>query len=211
MQNNQSEFVRPSVPQLVEEIPFELDCDGEIIKFTELRVKKELFIAAPMMKEFNIVNKQVMQNTGLASLSQINIDKIEAYSLHVETFASNTALKKITLRACLISDKGQRVIDTLISPPSCCLSQSNKNRLVFKDPVKTKLVALAIAKGPQMSQVQTVFKYLMRDKKIVAYHIPIKLQDIGFINMFAGPLDFGGMSSAAALVKSKFAQDMGKK
>ena len=65
-----------------------------------------MFVPTPVLRDFGVINKPLMQNTGIATLNQIDLDKIEAYSLHVETFASKCVVKKVTLRAILVSDKG---------------------------------------------------------------------------------------------------------
>lgn len=177
------------LPQLVDELPFELKIsEEEIVRFTELRVKKECFVYPPINSNFQIVNLSIMQNPGLKTAREIDLDAVEAYSLHVETVTSNTAWKRVITRVVLVTENGDRVLDTLVSPPTMLkdCSTAAKQRLVFKDQVKTKMVALASEVGPQISDITKVLVKLLEGKKVVAYHLPIRLQDVGIVSNFQG-------------------------
>ena len=107
------------MPGVIEEIPFDIITDnGDHISFTELRVKKEMYQPIAGSKQFKIINKDIILNPGAKSLTQIDLDKIHAYSIHVETVTSHDVVKRVTTRVVLVSDTGDRVLDTLVSPPS---------------------------------------------------------------------------------------------
>ena len=46
------------------------------------------------------------------------------------------------------------------------------------------MVELAMVKGPSLTQVQQALVHLMKDKKIAAYHLPVRLADVGIVSNF---------------------------
>ena len=174
-----------ALPGIIDEIPFVLKTGEElsdIISFTELRVKREVYVPVAASRQYNIINKDIVLNPGTDSIAQIDLDKIDAYSIHVETVTSHEAVKRVTTRVVCVADTGERVLDTLVSPPSALVDpKTGLAKLKFKDQIKSKMVELANSKGPNITQVQRALVHIMKGKKIAAYHLPVRLADIGIV------------------------------
>ena len=56
----------------------------------------------------------------------------------------------------------------------------NKN----KDQLKRKLLSLALDVGPNIEDVKQVILHLIANKKLVGYHLIMKLTDLGLINYY---------------------------
>ena len=69
-------------------------------------------------------------------------------------------------------------MDTLVAPEK--LPEGEK--IVTKEGLKTQLVKLGETKGPSLAIVKELIIDLIKDKKVVGYHLPIKLTDIGIMN-----------------------------
>ena len=97
--------------------------------------------------------------------------------MNIETLATSNPLKKGVPRVVLVDDQGNRVLDTLVKPQT--LLQGEK--YVVKEGLKTKLCQLATEKGPSLESVIQVIKFLVRDKPLCGYHLPMKLVDLGLM------------------------------
>ena len=109
--------------------------------------------------------------------------------MNIETLATSNPLKKGVPRIVLVDDQGNRVLDTLVKPEVL----GAKEKYVIKEGLKTKLCQLATEKGPSLETVVKVIKFLVRDKPLCGYHLPIKLADLGLMKS-----------------KQEFAQDLSK-
>jgi hypothetical protein len=192
--------------QIIEQIPFSIKVsEEEVVSFKELRIKKEHFFPQPTRPNYNIINTQILNNLGQKSMKDIDLNAVEAYSLQVETVTSSTAIKRVITRVCLVTETGDRVLDTLVQPPSHHLTEDGKCDLIFKEQIKTKLLQLAADCGPSITQVTKSLVKLMEGKKIVGYHLPIILKDVGIVSNVLG-LPFETLSlHAKDIVNSKFA------
>ena len=61
-----------SLPGIIDEIPFVIKTGEGIsdeLAFTELRVKKEVYAPVAAQRQFNIINKDIILNPGMTSMS----------------------------------------------------------------------------------------------------------------------------------------------
>ena len=166
---------RYSLPHLVDENEIVVEQGGKAFAFTELRLKKEHFAPMPHHKGSHVINSDTMVKPGALRFDEIDLDKIKAFSLAAETISVPTPVKKVTMRVVLFSDTGERVLDTLIEPPTCLQEDHLKQKMVFKDGIKTKLMSLAAARGPSITVVSDFVECVIKGKDVMAYHLPIKL------------------------------------
>ena len=83
-------------------------------------------------------------------------------------------------RVCLVNEAGERPLDTLVAPETY---SDPSVRVRMKEGLKTKLFELAKAKGPSMQDVREAVKYFLNNKKVVGYHLPMKLTELGLIGI----------------------------
>lgn len=57
--------------------------------------------------------------------------------------------------------------------------------MVTKEGLKTQLMKLGEEKGPPLEILRELITDLIKDKKVVGYHLPMKLTDIGIMNQFS--------------------------
>ena len=127
-----------------------------------------------------MVNQSILNNHGTKYFKDLQerLEKEnEAFSLNVETMACSNPMKKGVPRIVLVDDQGNKVLDTLVKPETL----SHGEKYVIKEGLKTKLCLLATDKGPSLETVISVIKYLVRDKPLCGYHLPIKLADLGLM------------------------------
>ena len=67
-------------------------------------------------RNYHCENSQILKNGGETRLKDLNLEEITAFSLNIETLATSNPIKKGIPRICLVDDKGNRVIDTLVKP-----------------------------------------------------------------------------------------------
>ena len=122
-----------------------------------------------------------MSNSGVKFYKDLK-DRLEkeneAFSLNIETLATSNPLKKGVPRIVLVDDHGNRVLDTLVKPEQLGLGE----KYVIREGLKTKLCQLADDKGPSLETVIKVIKFLVKDKPLCGYHLPMKLADLGILN-----------------------------
>ena len=141
-------FSKFSLPQIIVEAPFTLEVDdGRIIEFTELRFTKEANCVVPAQKHFGVLNDHILQQSGCEKLTKIDLSKVQAFSLSCENMQTSSSTVKIISRICLVTDQGQRVLDTLVSSFE---QVPTGEKVVVKDGLKTKLHLLADARGPKL-------------------------------------------------------------
>jgi hypothetical protein len=78
------------------------------------------------------------------------------------------------VRITIINETGERVLDTLL--------RTDKELLVVKQGVKSQLKKYADEKGPTLEQVKSRLLEIIRGRTLVAYHINLKLNDLGIWN-----------------------------
>ena len=106
-----------ALAHIIDEISFSHKLSsGKLIEFTELRFKREAVQTVPIRKELPILFQNVLLRDGQDEISKIDLDKIEAFSLAVECISTTNSQKKIVSRIVLVSDSGQRILDTLVAP-----------------------------------------------------------------------------------------------
>ena len=80
-----------------------------------------------------------------------------------------------------------------------------EEKYIAKDGIKAQLLKLAKARGPKSAEIIEAINYIIRDKKLVGYHLPMKMADFGMIGQMqqrsAEGLSYDGMLS---LVNQKF-------
>lgn len=69
----------------------------------------------------------------------------------------------------------------------------NKN----KDQLKRKLLSLALDVGPNIEDIKQVILHLIANKKLVGYHLIMKLTDLGLINYYMMPKDIISLKFAS--------------
>ena len=135
----------------------------------------------PAQKQFGVLNDHVLLQSGVERLDKIDLSKVEAFSLCCENMQTSSPIKKIISRVVLVTDSGQRVLDTLVSSQD---QVPAGEKVVVKDGLKTKLHLLADARGPKLQECIDVITFLIRGKKLVGYHLPMKLADVGIMSQF---------------------------
>ena len=83
-------------------------------------------------------------------------------------------------RVVLFSNTGHRVLDTIVKPEDL----EPGEELVLKEGLKTDLMHLGREKGPSLSLIKELITDMIMDKKVVGYHLPNKLNDIGIMKEF---------------------------
>ena len=104
----------------------------------------------------------------------------EVYSLALETYATTDPKLKSIARVCLVDFEGVRVLDTLVAPEPF---SDPSVKLVMKDGIKRKLYELAKAKAPPLQEVREALKFFIASRKVVGYHLPMKLTDVGLLGI----------------------------
>lgn len=69
------------------------------------------------------------------------------------------------------------MIDTLVCPRDL----PDNEKYVAKDGIKSQLLKFGKSRGPKLTEVLEVINFIIQDKKLVGYHLPMKLSDIGMI------------------------------
>jgi hypothetical protein len=145
-------------------------------------------------RQFHYENSQILKNGGVSRLIDLNLEENTAFSLNIETLASSNPIKKGVPRLCLVDDKGNRVIDTLVQPTE--LAKGEKH--IMKEGLKQKIFELAKESGPELELVLQAVKFLIKGKPLIGYHMPQILQNLG---LMGNRLEF---SSDMNLIQQKF-------
>lgn len=101
----------------------------------------------------------------------------EVYSLAIECLSTTGQTVKGVTRVVLVNERGQRVLDSLVRP----VELPGEEKYVAKAGIKVQLLELAKARGPAIGDVTAAINYIIRDKKLVAYHLPLKMADLGML------------------------------
>ena len=91
-------------------------------------------------------------------------------SLETHTAAHN---KKNIARVVIVNDKGQRVLDTLVKPQT--------TEIALKPGVKTQMLKLSELRAEHVDVVRERVLSLIKGKKVVGYHLPQKIADLGLM------------------------------
>ncbi len=70
----------------------------------------------------------------------------------------------------------------------------------IKDQLKRKLLSLAFDIGPNIEDVKQVILHMIANKKVVGYHLIMKLTDLGLINYYIMPKDIISLKFASISV-----------
>ena len=119
----------------------------------------------------------LQQNEGVEAKDDASTD---AYALAVENISTTNVQKKVVSRVALVNEKGQRVLDTLVKPQELQEGES----LVIKEGLKTELMKLGQEQGPTLELIRELITDLVKDKKVMGYHLPNKLNDLGMLKEF---------------------------
>lgn len=165
------------MPGIVEIVPFKINIDGQEISFSQLRFKKEAFMIAPSNRNAQIHQLDILNNNSDEVADLEKLMDSSAYSIAIETVATTGLTYKAVTRVVLLNDKGQRTLDTLVCP----VKLKEPEKYVLKDGLKSQLFKLAQTRGPSITEVIKVMNHIIKDKKLVGYHLPMKLADIGII------------------------------
>lgn len=98
----------------------------------------------------------------------------------MENISTTNVQKKVVSRVVLVSDQGQRILDTLVEPQGL----SEDEQMVTREGLKTELMKLGEQKGPSLEVVRELITDIITDKKVVGYHLPNKLHDLGIMQRF---------------------------
>lgn len=90
------------------------------------------------------------------------------------TISSAPRFKGIA-RICLVDQDGRRVLDTFIKP----IEIAEGDKIQVKDPQKMVLIDFARDHAPKLKEVVKVLRYLVEERDLVGYHLPLKLSDLG--------------------------------
>jgi len=225
---------KSSLPLYVDERPFSIDIPTpgaeaeptkKTISFVELRVKQEYFVVSPSRPDFEVCKSEVLQNQGDGlvkyhveeekaegekgneGLSSSPEEETEAFALAVETQPTSINTIKCVNRVVLVNHKGDRVLDTLVRPeefPEGCTVN-------VRDGIKKKFIKLAAEIGPTLDQVAEVIAYLVKDKPLVGYHLPMKLTDARawepMLARSGSSMQKITVPGTADIISSKFASD----
>ena len=116
----------------------------------------------------------------------------EAYSLSLESLQISDEKSKCIYRVVLVNQHGDRILDSLIKP-----TLSEEVIMKNKDQLKRKLLSLALDVGPNIEDVKQVILHLIANKKLVGYHLIMKLTDLGLINYYMMPKDIISLKFAS--------------
>ena len=73
--------------------------------------------------------------------------------------------------------------------------------------MKRKLLSLALDIGPNIEDVKQVILHLIANKKLVGYHLIMKLTDLGLINYYMLPKDIISLKFASISVDDSVKTD----
>jgi hypothetical protein len=106
------------------------------------------------------------------------------FSLQLETMSTSVGHLKYVMRACLTNQDGDRLLDTLIAPPDL---PKGVNVTQPKEGIKKRMIGLAKEIGPTVKDVAHVICHFVKGKMLTGYHVPMKLQDLGLMNVIQLP------------------------
>ena len=96
-------------------------------------------------------------------------------SLETHTAAHN---KKNIARVVIVNDKGQRILDTLVKPQT--------TELALKPGIKSQMFKLSQMRAEHIDVVRERVLSLIKGKKLVGYHLPQKIADLGLLGELDG-------------------------
>ena len=87
-------------------------------------------------------------------------------------------------RVTICGPNGERLLDTLVGeqnmPPDTVVAAPREG-------IRKQMLNLAQEIGPSLTDVRAVFMHFARGKSLIGYHMPLKLQDMGLLNLVVLP------------------------
>jgi hypothetical protein len=124
------------------------------------------------------------------------MENCKALSLGIEVYTTSNPRFKGIARVCLVDIEGNRVLDTFVAP----IPLQDDESILIKDQQKLALLCYATYHGPTFAQVLSVVKQLIKNRHLVAYHLPLKLGDLGIDHSSCIEIS----SSIRQIIASKF-------
>lgn len=101
-----------------------------------------------------------------------------------EMLTTSVGTLKYMTRVTIVTANGERLLDTLVG------EQAMPHDVVLaapRDGIRKQMLNLAKDIGPSLTDIRAVFMHFARGKSLCGYHMPLKLQDMGLLQLVVLP------------------------